>query len=69
VKSTTADSVRSSRPSRRTLIFLSSNMIAARGMSAMGCPGEQTVDAASHFRHAGLFWIGILIAALAVFRG
>jgi MFS family permease len=28
--------------------------------------GAQTVDAASHFRHAGLFWIGILIAALVV---
>ena len=28
--------------------------------------GAQTVDAASHFRHAGLFWIGVLIAALAV---
>ena len=28
--------------------------------------GAQTVDSASHFRHAGLFWIGILIAALVV---
>ena len=28
--------------------------------------GAQTVDAASHFRHAGLFWIGVLIAALVV---
>jgi len=28
--------------------------------------GAQTVDVASHFRHAGLFWIGVLIAALVV---
>ena len=28
--------------------------------------GAQSVDTAAHFRHAGLFWIGILIAALAV---
>jgi MFS family permease len=28
--------------------------------------GAQSVDAASHFRQAGLFWIGILIAALVV---
>jgi len=28
--------------------------------------GAQTVDVASHFRHAGFFWIGILIAALVV---
>jgi hypothetical protein len=28
--------------------------------------GVQTIDAASHFRHAGLFWIGVLIAALVV---
>jgi MFS family permease len=28
--------------------------------------GLQTVDAAAHFRHAGLFWIGVLIVALAV---
>jgi MFS family permease len=28
--------------------------------------GNQTIEAASHFRHAGLFWIGILIAALVV---
>jgi MFS family permease len=28
--------------------------------------GAQTIDAGSHFRHAGLFWIGILIAALVV---
>jgi MFS family permease len=28
--------------------------------------GAQTIDTASHFRHAGLFWIGILIAALVV---
>jgi hypothetical protein len=28
--------------------------------------GAQTVDAASHFRHASLFWIGVLIAALVV---
>jgi MFS family permease len=26
--------------------------------------GSQTLDAATHFRHAGLFWIGVLIAAL-----
>jgi MFS family permease len=28
--------------------------------------GAQSLDAASHFKHAGLFWIGILIAALLV---
>jgi MFS family permease len=28
--------------------------------------GAQTLDVASHFKHAGLFWIGILIAALVV---
>jgi MFS family permease len=28
--------------------------------------GVQTIDTASHFRHAGLFWICILVAALAV---
>jgi MFS family permease len=28
--------------------------------------GAQSVDAATHFRHAGLFWIGVLIAALVV---
>jgi MFS family permease len=28
--------------------------------------GAQSIDASSHFRHAGLFWIGILIAALVV---
>jgi hypothetical protein len=28
--------------------------------------GAQAVDAALHFRHAGLFWIGVLIAALVV---
>jgi MFS family permease len=28
--------------------------------------GVQSIDAESHFRHAGLFWIGILIAALVV---
>jgi MFS family permease len=28
--------------------------------------GAQTVDAATHFKHAGLFWIGVLIAALLV---
>jgi MFS family permease len=28
--------------------------------------GAQSIDTASHFRHAGLFWIGILVAALAV---
>jgi MFS family permease len=28
--------------------------------------GAQTIDVDSHFRHAGLFWIGILIAALVV---
>jgi len=28
--------------------------------------GAQTVDVSSHFRHAGLFWIGVLIAALVV---
>jgi MFS family permease len=28
--------------------------------------GNQTIEASSHFRHAGLFWIGILIAALVV---
>jgi MFS family permease len=28
--------------------------------------GAQTTDAASHFKHAGLFWMGILIAALAI---
>jgi MFS family permease len=28
--------------------------------------GAQSIDAESHFRHAGLFWIGILIAALVV---
>jgi MFS family permease len=28
--------------------------------------GTQTVDAAAHFRHAGLFWISVLIAALVV---
>jgi hypothetical protein len=28
--------------------------------------GAQSIDAASHFRHAGLFWMGILIAALVV---
>jgi MFS family permease len=28
--------------------------------------GAQSIDAGSHFRHAGLFWIGILIAALVV---
>jgi MFS family permease len=28
--------------------------------------GSQTVNAASHFEHAGLFWIGVLIAALVV---
>ena len=28
--------------------------------------GAQSIDATLHFRHAGLFWIGILIAALAV---
>jgi MFS family permease len=28
--------------------------------------GAQTVDAGLHFRHAGLFWIGVLIAALVV---
>lgn len=28
--------------------------------------GTQTIDVATHFRHAGLFWIGVLIAALVV---
>jgi MFS family permease len=28
--------------------------------------GVQTIDAASHFRQAGLFWVGVLIAALVV---
>jgi MFS family permease len=28
--------------------------------------GAQAIDAATHFKHAGLFWIGILIAALVV---
>jgi MFS family permease len=28
--------------------------------------GAQTIDAASHFKHAGLFWMGILIAALVI---
>ena len=28
--------------------------------------GAQTIDPASHFRHAGLFWVGVLIAALIV---
>ena len=28
--------------------------------------GAQTIDAAAHFRHAGFFWIGVLIAALLV---
>jgi MFS family permease len=28
--------------------------------------GAQTIDAALHFRHAGLFWISVLIAALMV---
>ena len=28
--------------------------------------GAQTIDTASHFRHAGLFWISVLIAALVV---
>jgi MFS family permease len=28
--------------------------------------GAQSIDVESHFRHAGLFWIGILIAALVV---
>jgi MFS family permease len=28
--------------------------------------GSQSIDVASHFRHAGLFWIGVLIAALVV---
>jgi MFS family permease len=28
--------------------------------------GAQTIDAASHFKHAGLFWIGTLVAALVV---
>jgi MFS family permease len=28
--------------------------------------GSQTIDAASHFRHAGLFWIFTLVAALVV---
>ena len=28
--------------------------------------GEQSIDVATHFRHAGLFWIGILVAALLV---
>jgi MFS family permease len=28
--------------------------------------GAQSIDATLHFRHAGLFWIGVLIAALAV---
>jgi MFS family permease len=28
--------------------------------------GAQAIDVTTHFRHAGLFWIGILIAALAV---
>jgi MFS family permease len=28
--------------------------------------GAQSIDTAAHFRHAGLFWIGILIAALVV---
>jgi MFS family permease len=28
--------------------------------------GAQSIDPASHFRHAGLFWIGVLIAALVV---
>jgi MFS family permease len=28
--------------------------------------GAQTIDAASHFKHAGFFWIGVLIAALVV---
>jgi MFS family permease len=28
--------------------------------------GSQSIDVESHFRHAGLFWIGILIAALVV---
>ena len=28
--------------------------------------GAQTVDVAVHFRHAGLFWIGVLMAALVV---
>jgi len=28
--------------------------------------GAQATDAAAHFRHAGLFWIGILLAALVV---
>jgi MFS family permease len=28
--------------------------------------GAQTIDVDSHFRRAGLFWIGILVAALVV---
>ena len=28
--------------------------------------GAQSIDAGTHFRHAGLFWMGILIAALVV---
>ena len=28
--------------------------------------GNQTIEASAHFKHAGLFWIGILIAALVV---
>ena len=28
--------------------------------------GAQTLDTASHFRHAGIFWVGVLIAALIV---
>jgi len=28
--------------------------------------GAQTIDTASHFRHAGLFWMSVLIAALVV---
>jgi MFS family permease len=28
--------------------------------------GVQTVDAAAHFRHAGLFWVGVLMVALVV---
>ena len=28
--------------------------------------GAQIIDAASHFKHAGLFWIGVLVAALVV---
>jgi MFS family permease len=28
--------------------------------------GAQTIDTAAHFRHAGLFWIGVVVAALVV---